>query len=149
MSALRDSIDITATCDAAFAAISQLEEMGTFSPENTGGAWLGGATGPAVGARFKGTNSNGSKSWTTTAKVVECTAPTTFAFDVSVGPFKVAAWRYDLEEIPGGVRVTESWTDRRSSFATRASKGIVADRESFTRSSIRTTLENLKNHLEG
>ena len=64
-----DSIEIAASPEAVFATLSNLPEMGRLSPENTGGEWLGGATGPALGAKFKGTNARGSDTWSTTVRV--------------------------------------------------------------------------------
>lgn len=144
-----DNVEINASPDTVFAAVSQLDQMGKFSPENTGGTWVKGSTGPALGARFKGTNKNEKNKWTTSVKVVAFDPPTTFAFDVSVGPFKVSRWSYAIEPSATGSRVTETWVDRRSNFAKNRSKGIVADRETFTRGSIRTTLDALKASLEG
>ena len=60
---------VRATPQEAYALVSDLPRMGELSPENTGGRWLKGATGPAVGARFKGTNRNGVRRWSTTATV--------------------------------------------------------------------------------
>ncbi len=148
MATVTDSLDIAATPDAVFAAISQLDQMGRFSPENTGGTWQRGATGPSTGAKFKGTNANGSDSWTTTVTVVACVVPRSFVFDVTFGPFKVSRWSFTIEATDTGSTVTESWRDQRSSFVKRFSKGAVSDRESFTRESIRTTLARLKEYLE-
>jgi hypothetical protein len=58
--------------------------MGEWSPENQGGKWAKGATGPAVGAIFKGRNKNGKKSWGTNVKVNACDAPKKFSFGLMV-----------------------------------------------------------------
>ena len=68
MNELSESVDINAQADTVFRAVSDLPSMGQYSPENTGGEWLGGVQGPAIGAKFKGTNANGAKSWTTTSR---------------------------------------------------------------------------------
>jgi hypothetical protein len=150
MNELSQSIEINASPDEVFRTVTDLPAMGSLSPENAGGEWLNGATGPAVGARFKGRNANGTKSWTTTATVVEFSAPNSFAFEVNVGPAKVARWAYAVEATPTGSRVTESWTDRRgalSKWIGGKSSGV-AHRDQFTVESIRTTLDNLKKTLE-
>jgi len=67
---------------------------------------------------------------------------------VTFGPFKVSRWRYEIEPTATGSRVTESWSDRRGSFVRNRTKGIVADREAFTRQSIRSTLDAIKASLE-
>jgi hypothetical protein len=150
MNELSQSIEINASPDEVFRTVTDLPAMGRLSPENAGGEWLNGATGPAVGARFKGRNANGTKSWTTTATVVEFSAPNSFAFEVNVGPAKVARWAYAVEATPTGSRVTESWTDRRSALSKwiGGKSSGVAHRDQFTVESIRTTLDNLKKTLE-
>jgi hypothetical protein len=150
MNELSQSIEINASPDEVFRTVTDLPAMGRLSPENTGGEWLSGATGPAVGAKFKGRNTNGAKSWTTTVTVVEFSAPSAFAFEVSVGPAKVARWAYAVEATPTGSRVTESWIDRRSALSKwigDKSSGV-ARRDQFTAQSIQTTLDNLKKTLE-
>ncbi len=148
MASYSDSIDIAASPEAAFDALSHLENMGRFSPENTGGEWRKGATGPAVGASFKGTNAQGKTTWTTNVVVSDYDPPHVFAFDVNVGPFKVSHWSFRVEPSTLGCRVTEQWIDRRSAFAKKFGKTGIDDRESYTRESIRTTLENLRAFLE-
>jgi Polyketide cyclase / dehydrase and lipid transport len=150
MNELSQSIEINASPEEVFRTVTDLPAMGRLSPENTGGEWLNGATGPAVGARFKGRNANGAKTWTTTVTVVEFSAPSTFAFEVNVGPAKVARWAYAVEATPTGSRVTESWTDRRSALSKwiGGKSSGVARRDEFTVQSIQTTLDNLKNTLE-
>jgi hypothetical protein len=147
MATFSDSIDISAAPEVVFETVSHLENMGKFSPENTGGSWKDGS-GPKLGAKFRGTNSNGKTNWTTMCKVVEFQAPTSFAFSVTVGPVKVARWSYTIEKTPEGSRVSETWLDQRSKLAKRFSGSIRDDREAFTRESIRTTLEGLKAHLD-
>ena len=59
------SLRIEAAPEALYDLISNPATMGDLSPECTGGHWLDGATGPAVGARFKGTNKRGPIRWST------------------------------------------------------------------------------------
>ncbi len=143
-----DSIDIAAAAEAAFAALSDLPAMGGRSPENTGGVWLGGASGPSLGARFRGTNAHGEDSWATVATVSDFDPPRRFAFNVTYGKLKVARWVFDVEATPEGCRVTESWTDQRGVVLKRYADTRDYDRAEFTRESIRTTLERLKGELE-
>jgi hypothetical protein len=107
------SRDVAAPCAAVWALVADLPRMGEWSPENTGGSWVKGATGPAVGAVFRGTNKNGFWRWTTDVTVVECEPGAVFEFAVTSGRVAVANWRYEFEEAEGGCRVTESWEDRR------------------------------------
>jgi polyketide cyclase/dehydrase/lipid transport protein len=73
-----------------------------------------GATGPALGAVFKGTNRNGIRRWSTTVTVIVCEPGKVFEFAVTSGPLAVANWRYEFEETETGCRVTESWLDKRT-----------------------------------
>ena len=139
------SRSIDAPAERVFALVTDLPRMGDWSPENVGGEWAGGATGATVGARFNGRNRNGSKSWSTTCRVVEYEAPSRFVFEVTAGPFKVARWEYRIDPRAGGCTVTETWTDRRNGVISRLG-GVfsgVSDRADFNRTSIETTLAAL------
>ena len=46
------TLDVAAAPGVVWALVSDLPRMGRFSPENLGGRWLRGATGPAVGVEF-------------------------------------------------------------------------------------------------
>lgn len=94
--------------------LSDLPGMGALSPENTGGSWRGGATGPAVGARFRGRNRNGWRRWSTSVKVTRCDPARSFSFAVSSFGIPVSEWSYDVQaEGDGACTVTETWNDRR------------------------------------
>ena len=138
--------DIAAPPAKVWALVSDLPRMGEFSPENTGGKWVRGATGPAVGARFVGSNRNGKKKWTTTCTISECESPRVFAFDVAVGPVKVARWEYRIEPLDnGGSRVTETWSDRRGWLAKKLGGPAsgVTDRATANRTGMEETLRRL------
>ena len=112
--AVHRSIDVDAPAAVVWDLVSDLPAMGALSPENRGGRWLGGATGPAAGARFRGTNRRGWWRWSTTVESVRCEPGSSFAFDVSSVGLSVARWSYDV--VPrgeSGCTVTESWQDRR------------------------------------
>ncbi|MEN3272029.1 MAG: hypothetical protein V7636_790 [Actinomycetota bacterium] len=140
------TIHIDAPAEKVWAMVTDLPRMGEWSPENTGGEWSG-TTGAALGARFKGTNKGESKSWKTVSKVTACDAPSHFAFDTMVGPVTFARWSYRIAPSPsGGCDVTEQWDDKRNGPArwlSRVATGV-KDRATLTKSSIETTLANLK-----
>jgi len=110
------SLDIAAPPEKVWALVSDLPRMGEWSPENAGGKWVKGATGPALGAVFQGNNKNGFRRWSTTVTVVGCEPSKVFEFAVTSGPLAVATWRYDFEETDDGCRVTESWVDQRNAW---------------------------------
>lgn len=143
-----DSIDINANPELVFATVANLPEMGRLSPENTGGEWLAPATGPALGAKFKGTNARGSDTWSTTARITAYEPSSHFAFHVTYGPFRVAKWEYTIEPTPLGCRVIEGWTEQRNALVRRSDKKSGFDRAEYTKVSIRTTLSALKEICE-
>jgi hypothetical protein len=104
---------IRAEASELYDLVSDLPRMGEWSPENTGGTWVNGAEGPAVGARFKGTNKSGWFRWSTDVVVTVARPCEEFAFDVAFGPFKIANWDYRFEQDGNKTMVVETWTDHR------------------------------------
>jgi hypothetical protein len=144
------STRIAASPETVYALVSDLPRMGEFSPEATGGEWVGG-NGPDVGVKFKGTNANGSKKWKTMVKVTEASSPSRFAFANAVGPITAAEWIYEITPVADGCEVTESWVDCRGPVISFVGKFLtgVDDREAHTRSMIETTLAKIKATAEG
>lgn len=130
--------------------VSDLPGMGRFSPENTGGTWLRGATGPALGARFAGRNASGRRRWSTRCTVVRCVHGRAFAFDVSAGGLPVARWTYEISPTAGGCRVVERWEDRRGRVIGSLGALLtgVQDRTAFTAQSLEQTLAAVKELAE-
>jgi hypothetical protein len=142
---------VAATPDVVYAMVSDVTRMGSWSPETTSCRWLGGATGPAVGAAFRGTNKRGPLLWQTTCTVTAADPGRRFAFDVAFGPAPIASWAYDLEPLgAGGTRVTESWTDRRHGSMRLASVPVmgIRDRAGHNRRGMQATLAALKRAAE-
>ena len=139
------SREIAASAEEVWALVSDLTSMGRWSPENRGGTWKGGATGPAVGARFRGRNGRGRRFWSTVVTVSECDQPRRFAFELRIGRLGGADWIYDIE--PGNQRcvVTETWVDRRTWLLARIGTLVtgVSDRATYNRKGMVATLENL------
>jgi uncharacterized protein YndB with AHSA1/START domain len=134
--------EIAASPEVVWQLVADLPRMGEWSPENTGGEWVKGASGPAVGAQFKGRNAAGSTTWSTMATVTDASPGERFGFSVAVGPFKIADWAFAIERTDGGCRVVQSGTDRRGwlmkTIGTKASG--VDDRAEFSRQSMEQTL---------
>jgi uncharacterized protein YndB with AHSA1/START domain len=106
------SVRIDAPPERVYGIVTDIAGMGRLSPECTGGRWLDGATGPAVGARFKGTNKRGMARWSTTNKVVAADPGRAFGFETLQSGYR---WDYQLEPDGDGTVVTE----RRSPFRDR------------------------------
>jgi len=144
------SVVVQAPAQRVWELVSDLPQMGALSPENDGGRWVRGATGPAVGARFKGRNSQGWRRWGTDVVVTRATPAVDFAFDVTSMGLPVATWAYELQDHGDTCTLTETWTDRRGVLVAKLGRAVagVADREAFTVESIDTTLAAVKAALD-
>lgn len=137
--------EIGATPDQLWEMVADLPRMPSWSPEHERTDWLGDATGPALGAKFRGVNRNGSRTWKSIGEITECEPGRRLAFRVKAGPFSISEWSYVFEPAPGGCRLTEAWTDRRSGFMRVLSKRVtgVDDRATHNRRGMEQTLERL------
>lgn len=146
------SVEVAAEPRVIWSMVTDLPRMGEFSPENVGGAWVGGATGPAVGAEFRGVNRNGGKQWWTKVRVVACQPDRLFTFDVRT-PFgvRVSRWSYEITPTDTGCRLTEHWYRVGSWFIRRFMGPRVtgrADRPGYNVESIEHTLAAVKARAE-
>ncbi|MCU1602751.1 MAG: Polyketide cyclase / dehydrase and lipid transport [Frankiales bacterium] len=149
---MRDSVTVhmKSTPDAVWSLVSDVTRIGEFSPETFEAQWLGGATGPGVGARFKGhvnRNNKGVKYWTD-CKVTDAVPGKAFAFDVVMGSRVVNSWRYEIEAAGDGVDVTESYALDQNP-ATRVYWLLLGwARGRTNREGMRTTLNRIKAVVE-
>lgn len=91
--------------------VSDITKMGSYSPEVFEAEWLGGATGPAVGVRYRGhvkRNERGPIYWTE-CEITACVPGEVFEFAVMFGDRAVNTWRYDFAASGDGTAVTESF----------------------------------------
>lgn len=142
--------EIAAPPEVVWDLVSDLPRMGEWSPENEGGEWVGGATGPEAGAKFRGVNRHGRRSWKTTATVSSADRPDRFEFSVSAGPLPVSAWAFEIEPAPGGSTVTQRWTDRRPGWFKMIAGVVtgVSDRAAYNRDGMVQTLDALAESAE-
>jgi uncharacterized protein YndB with AHSA1/START domain len=142
--------DIAAPPEQVWGLVADLPRMGEWSPENQGGKWIKGATGPAVGALFRGRNKRGIRRWSTMAEVVDCEPGRAFEIAVNFGPtaLLVANWRYEVEGAPGGCRVTESWHDHRTSWMRTVGRVMGDHSAAHTEVEMAATLANLAAAVE-
>jgi len=136
---------IAAAADVLYDLVSDVTRMGDWSPENVGGRWLAAATGPAVGARFRGSNRRGVRRWSTTCMVVAADPGRRFAFEVAFAGIPVSRWSYAFAADNGATLVTETWTDLRPGWFTVVARPFmgVSDMSVHNESNMRTTLANL------
>jgi polyketide cyclase/dehydrase/lipid transport protein len=103
------SVTIEAAPEEVWALVSDITKMGRFSDSNTGGKWILGASGPAVGARFIGFNKRGMARWLTTCKVIECEPERKFAFQVNENKMQ---WGWRIEPGENGGTLLTQWRHR-------------------------------------
>jgi hypothetical protein len=100
--------------------VSDVRNTGRFSPETFEAEWLGGATGPELGAKFRGhvrRNEIGPVYWTT-CRVTACDPGREFGFEVLIGDRPVNNWHYRFEPTATGTDVTESFFMNEGVFTT-------------------------------
>lgn len=136
---------IAASPETVWALVADLPRMGEWSPENDGGEWVGGADGPAVGAKFKGANSNGGRSWKTVATVTAAEPGRRFAFSVKAAGLPIAEWAFVIEPADDGCTITQYFNDKRPGFfkPIAAKATGVSDRVAHNRDGMTRTLERL------
>lgn len=104
----QSSIDIAAPPELVYRIVSDVENTPQWAAETASVKWLGGASGPAVGAKFRGTNKHKGRKWVMGCRVTAADEGRRFAFRVSMLGVPTADWRYEIEPAEDGCRVTES-----------------------------------------
>jgi hypothetical protein len=102
------SVAIAATPQALWALVSDIQLPARFSSEFRGAEWLDGATGPALGARFRGRNYHPALGeWETTSTICEYQPERTFGWSVGRPERPAARWRFILVPQASGTRLTQ------------------------------------------
>ena len=106
------SLHIDAPPTRVWDLVTDITKMGEYSPEVVEAEWLDGATGPALGARYRGhvrRNEKWPVLYWTTCEVTECKPAEVFEFAVMMGDRRVNVWRYEFRAANRGTEVTESF----------------------------------------
>ena len=130
--------------------VSDVTRMGDWSPETTSCRWLGGTTGPRVGARFRGSNRMGWRRWSTQCTVVAADPGARFGFHVDLAGLPISRWTYEFLPEGQATRVRESWTDRRPGWMDRLARPVMGihDRSAHNRAGMEATLAALRRFAE-
>ena len=143
------SVTINAPAEKVYDLITDVTQMGRWSPECTGGKWADGATGPAVGARFKGSNRHGLMRWTTHCEVTKADPGKTFEWEVKESGTR---WGYRFEPDTGGTKVTEyreQTADTPFYIKLVQRSGLIGrNRDEFLVDGMRQTLQRVKEAAE-
>lgn len=104
------SLRMQATPEHVYALVSDVTRTPEFSPEILECTWLDGATGPAVGARFKARNKVANRpAWHNKPVVTAAEPGRRFSF-ARTEPFGgTVEWTYTFEPNSDGTLVTESY----------------------------------------
>jgi uncharacterized protein YndB with AHSA1/START domain len=147
------SVHIDAPPEKVYAVVSDVTRMGEWSPETVKAEWIDGATGPAVGARFKGTNKSGLFRWSTKPVVVAADEGREFAFKTEWRGDDSTKWSYRFEPDAGGTKVTESFEILNDvpGFLVFVERHFmrIKDRKADLESGMQKTLGRLKAAVEG
>ena len=147
-------IHVGAPPEKLYEMVSDITRIPEWSPECIRCQWIGGATGPVVGAQFKGTNKRGVARWSTKPRVVAAEPGREFSFVANAIPVgDTTKWTYQFEPAAeGGTDVTESFeivhdVPRYIVYGERL-MGI-KDRKADLEKNMQRTLERIKAVAEG
>jgi hypothetical protein len=150
---MHDSVTVhmKATPEQVWDLVSDVTRIGSYSPETFEAVWIDGATGPALGAKFRGhvkRNGKGPVYWTT-CTVTASEPGRVFAFGVgnkAEAPLNV--WRYDIVPAADGADVTESFTLTRTWWLRLYWSLLGWARGKTNRNGMQTTLERIRDEVE-
>ena len=149
----RASCTVHAASETLYALVSDVRRMGDWSPECRRCEWIDGATGPAVGAPFKGSNRRALVRWSTKLRVVTADEGREFAFVTIQGGHDETRWTYRFEPRPEGSAVIETFEMMRDlPWYLRLAEIVlmgVTDRKADLEAGMHETLARLKAAAEG
>jgi uncharacterized protein YndB with AHSA1/START domain len=142
------TIHINAPPEKVYAMVTDVTRMGEWSPECRKAEWIGGATGPAVGARFKGHNKLGIARWSTTPTVKVADRGREFTFETGKPGKEQTRWTYRFEPKGSGTELTERFEALRyGAFMKLTAKP--EKRVAKLEADIQQTLRRIKEAAEG
>lgn len=142
------TIEIAAPPSTVYDLVSDITRMGEWSPECYRCEWLDSATGPVVGARFRGYNRLSAYRWQTTAVITTADPGREFAFTIlHANGREETLWRYRLNALDAGTAVIESYEFLWCPVANRIAE-LPIPRDRQLRRGIEETLQRIKNAAE-
>ncbi|MFI7673398.1 SRPBCC family protein [Actinophytocola sp. NPDC049390] len=144
-------VRVDASPDEVYELVSDPVAMAAFAEEFYKAKWIRGATGPAVGNWFSGSNRNGWRRWVTHAEITEAEPGRRFAYRVRTPFFvPISRWEYDMEPDGTGCRLTVTNWLRVPGWFVPIAIFITGqpDRAATNTGNIATTLTRLKAHFE-
>jgi hypothetical protein len=102
-------VRVAAPAAVIWPLVCDIQTPAEFSSEFLGGQWLDDATGPALGARFRGRNHHEARgTWETVSTVCEFVPERAFGWAVGDPVVPAARWRFSLEP-DGESTVVRQW----------------------------------------
>ncbi|MEL6981519.1 MAG: SRPBCC family protein [Actinomycetota bacterium] len=142
-----ESIEISATAEEVYDAVSDLSRMGEWSPENRGGDWLDGGSG-AVGDRFEGHNQIGERTWSVVAEVTRAERGSEFQFVTGDPAAPYVRWSYRMSG-SNPTTLTEVWdVEQLPPTLVDADADRLTARAAAVRDGMATTLAGIRSTIE-
>ncbi|MFC5064981.1 SRPBCC family protein [Actinomycetospora atypica] len=142
---------VAAAPEVVWELVADVTQTHRYSEETFEAEWLDGATGPAVGVRFRGhvkRNGRGPTYWST-CRITACEPGREFGFEVLGAGQVLNTWHYAFRPSDRGTDVTESFR-MPSSVGTRVYWALFGwARGRTNRVNMRTTLRRIKAVVEG
>ena len=103
------SIDVDVPVEVVWALVSDVTRTGEWSVECRGAEWLGGATGPVKGARFRGRNRRNATRWSRVCEMLDVDAQRRVAWRTLPTRLLPDSTRWEFELMPtgAGTKLTE------------------------------------------
>jgi hypothetical protein len=107
----RVEVETDASPEAVWAVVSDVTRVGDWSHECLAGEWVDGATGPQVGARFRGRNRVDRRSWSRVNEIVSMDEPREIVWrTVPTALFPDSTrWTITLEPVGAGTRIVQRY----------------------------------------
>lgn len=101
-----DSVVVDTDPETLYALVSDVTNMGQWSPQCKECWWEDEDGGPVAGAWFKGRNEEGDRTWETRSQVVVAEPGREFVWEVNGGWVR---WGFTVDPVDDGTRLTQSW----------------------------------------
>lgn len=101
---------VDATPEEVYAVVTDVSRVAEWSHECRGAVWLDGASGPAVGVRFRGTNKVDRFGWSRVCTITALEPGRAFAYRTSGGtPPDSTDWSFEFRPEGAGTRVVQRY----------------------------------------
>jgi len=150
---IRDGVSrqIAGTPERVWSLVANVTRMAEWSPTAQRVEWVGDASGPEIGARFRGHNRQSGVRWSRECVITTCEPGRELTFETVFHDAPSTRWQYRFEPSDGGTRATESYevlSMPRWVRAMRRVPGMVERSHRDARSGMELTLERMASIAE-